>query len=244
MTDSNEVILNEIGESNALIVEKRLEILEKNLYILTGNYRSLKQTIVHFDDPENHLKFIDNRFASEQFASILEVIRKLHNFVASVKSTVELNRNYMRIYYEGQQVIVDYQEVINQKFVGNMTASFVEDLRNFFLHVSRPAVFSSISLQLDDARESPRKLKSSQHVFTLKKMELLESSFEWNPLSIEFLEKQPDDISIMEVCESYFNLIDELYKWLFEELRNIHREDLEWLANKRDELDLGQFPFN
>ena len=64
----------------------------------------------------------------------------------------------------------------------------------------------------------------------------LEKFASWKKLSKQYIEQNPNGINFKEVCEEYYNIIKNLYNWLYLSLDELHKKDIEEYLNLRKRI--------
>jgi len=151
MTNQDELLAlaQEVHKSNAIKYAGRIETLRTNLFVFNRNYQELKNLIEVGNNQEKMLKLWDLRNRRQLETVINEVLRLLHNFLASAKSLVDQTRVVIRTWYKETEFIKEYKTQVTSRFVNNPMTGFIEDLRNFNLHYSLPITHATFSIQID-----------------------------------------------------------------------------------------------
>ena len=158
-----------------------------------------------------------------------EALRLIHNFVASVKTLVDISRNYSKKYLK-DLFIGEYKKTINDKIKKSIAANFIFDLRNFILHREMPTIGNTIDPMTG----------ISNRVY-LHVPKLLEWK-KWSSLAQNFILKQNEKdkrVLIDELANEYILLSEDITKILlraivnsnFSELENVYNEAAKITAN-------------
>ncbi len=230
MTNEDELLAlaKEVHASNALRYAGRIETLRINFFVFDRNYQELKKLINVKDNPRKMHELWDLRNRHQLETVINEVLRLLHNYLASAKSLVDQTRVVIRSWYKETVFLKEYNNQVNSRFKNNLITKFIEDLRNFNLHYSLPITNATFSIQLDkDTGQN-----TLTHSFVLVKSGLLEWSG-WTKEGKAFLGELDDEIDIGNLVDKYYKQILDFHSWLVNRLQEIHKEDLAWLAEMR-----------
>jgi hypothetical protein len=147
-----------------------------------------------------------------------EIFRLVHNFVASAVTLVDHTRNHLKP-YDGTDFVTEY-EMRKATVVVPVTA-FVVRLRSYVLHHKLPILGINTSFE-GDGREG------IQSTTVLDTSKLLEWE-DWTAGARAFLESSPASLVLRSVITDYLDVIDDLYKWLFDQFELLHSSDLaEW----------------
>jgi hypothetical protein len=211
--------------SEALKIESRLGTLGINYFVFETNYEKLKQLLVETQTPDQMWK------SGEVNAIMYELIRLLHNFLASAKMLVSHTRHVMRDWYDGSALLDEYQGEIDKRFAANKLAAFIEDLRNYALHYQLPVTNSKVEV----TPTSDTNGYIEKAAFELSRIELRQWS-KWTK-GRDYLYQSEQDIVIEELVDQYFRQVQDLHQWIASRLATEHAEDLQWLEDRRGELE-------
>ena len=159
---------------------------------------------------------------------IYEILRLLHNFLASAKSLLSQTRVAVPSWYERTDFLKEYYEQVTSRFTNNPITKFIEDLRNYNLHYSLPITHATFSIHFEKETEK----NNMSYSFVLVKSGLLEWS-RWSKEGKNFLRNSGDQIDIGNLVDEYYKQILDFHSWLINRLLEVHKEDLAWLAEMR-----------
>ncbi len=221
----------EVHHSNALKYQGHLITLGENFYVFNRNYQELNNFlgVVKKQETMLHLWDLKNRHQLE--ITINEILRLLHNFLASAKSLVEQTRVVIRIWYKGDDFLEEYKAQINTRFVNNSLIGFIEDLRNFNLHYSLPITNATLSIKIDQKTGN----SITDFSFVLIKTSLIVWTG-WTEKGKDFLSKAKEEIVISNLVDDYYKQIFDFHSWLISSLQEKHKKDLLWLAEMRKKI--------
>jgi hypothetical protein len=148
-----------------------------------------------------------------------EANRLLHNFLASAKSIVEMDRNIIRASL-GQELINTYEAESKLRFAEDPLCQFVQQLRNYCLHVANPIVGSQVSGKGNDFETA---------FLHLVKQSVM-SWTGWNAPARSFLKDCAAHIRLQPIIKSYCEKTDEFRKWIYDLFQNGNKADFEHLA--------------
>jgi hypothetical protein len=221
---------------------KNIELLDMSEMKLRQKLESIKMPMFIFDvnslELKNLLEFITNDPKSESLTLPrnhdklhevqLEILRRLHNFVAASLTLIDHTRYFYKDLYSDSNQFEDYQGRIRDEFEVDPLSQFIKGLRQYFQHYSTPKVVIELSFpQNADGVES---LSIRVLLFT---KDLLEFS-NWNPAARKFL-KNPQ-INLLEVTDLYRAKIKDFYNWFIDRLNEIHQDDLSKVKLKHNEF--------
>ena len=229
MSDSE--ILKEIEKSTAYRIELQLYQFDLNFEMFERDYNDLKESLNIINDPNNLVRLWGDLSKTDELDSlIIDVTRKLINFLAFLKALVDCNRRVIKNEYKDTPFFGEYQKMVTATFDQSSLVQFLEGLRNFFMHYSLMLVRAHQSLSYDDSQG----LLVIENRFLLRKDTLLQWG-KWEK-GEEYLKSLKDNVDIEEITEKYFSLARQFHNWLISSLRTVHTEELEWLKQKRNEL--------
>lgn len=170
--------------------------------IFAGNQNELlKRLSQHTCQGSLRMYGLGHRKALE--AEFQELIRLLHNYVASVLSlrdhTLRIAKRLLGPEYK------TYQAKAVAQFKDDEVPKFLQDLRNYLLHYSH-APMSRVTKWADSTTPPIVSIR-------LPKKELL-SWNGWDPLSRNFIKGQAEDIVLETIVVNYSKRVNEFYAWL------------------------------
>jgi len=230
MTDQDELLAlaKEVHASKALEYKGRIETLRINFYVFNRNYQELKKLIDVKDNPKIIFELWDLQNRDQLDMVINEILRLLHNYLASAKSLVEQTRVVIHSWYKETNFLNEYKSQVVSRFKNNTMVGFVEELRNFNLHYSIPITHATFSVQ----RNEKTGQDTIDHSFVLIKSSLLNWSG-WTKKGKPFLRDSDEQIDIGNLVDQYYKQIFDFHFWLINRLQEIHKEDLLWLEEMR-----------
>jgi hypothetical protein len=228
--DDPAFLLAQVYESDALQIRLRFEALATNFFIFERNYQEMVKWLVAVQHPNT----IDILWAQDKqqdmTTALREVSRLLHNLVASAKTLVDHTRSLIRHWYADSEFLQEYQSEVENRFVGNQTAGFVEELRNYALHYQLPPM----TALLEVGRDSNGRLQPPTQTIALDKAGLLQWSG-WRK-GRPYLDAASDRIALREVIEQYFQNVRDFHQWIQDRLVETHADELRWLEDKRKRI--------
>ena len=167
---------------------KKIEEIERSLYIFDGNFRDLLIDIDEFSKAEN-LVFFDVSNKEKLDRILIEIARRLHNFVAAAISLVEHTRKIISELYIDTAFMSEYQSELEKRIITNELIQFVHDLRNFTLHYELPPVGANLDLN------------KIQHKLIID-VESFKEWDNWKSLPKKFLASQSSNIFLRDLVRS------------------------------------------
>src|SRR5450759_220200 len=116
---------------------RHFQSLELSLCIFDQNYIELRLLILRITDGAvgMHVGQQSNRLLLD--ATLRELGRLLHNFIAAAKSLVDHTRRLYKKHYTNIS-IPEYQEKLRNRFAEDPQIQFVQSLRSYVLHYQVP----------------------------------------------------------------------------------------------------------
>jgi len=124
----------------------RRKIRAFTLNVFQGNLDELRKTCDLIEDPESGLRLIQASMDTGNNAAHMEVLRRLHNFLAAAKSLVDHTRLFIDEHYARTPIQEAYAQKVESDLSQDPLVKFVQDLRNYMLHRDLPASSMSISV--------------------------------------------------------------------------------------------------
>ena len=106
--------------------------------ILAGNIWQLRQLIILLEDPNDPAKVLGLENRQKLQSLFHEVIRLLHNFLASVATLVDHQRNLMKEDFVTENHRDEYERHKKTTFGEDPLARFLKDFRNYITHRGIP----------------------------------------------------------------------------------------------------------
>lgn len=205
-------------------ISGRLQRLHETLRLFSANASELSRMLALHAEPRNAkvLWALKNR---ERFRDLQrEVMRLLHNFVASAFTLVDHTRRIYRKHYEPHDLIPQYSDKKDHAFKLNPLHNFMKDLRQFFLHMEMPIVTAVLEMQ-----SGATHLQLKRHV--------LERFENWSSATVVFLDENAWTVDLARACDSYVANVVAFHDWFRRELEILHARELAVLNAKCEELE-------
>lgn len=172
--------------------------------ILAGNGVELRKLLELLEDSHRalHLCTPDERDQLRMLQS--EVVRHLHNFLASARTLVDHTRAIMKEPFIIEAHRTEYREEVTRNFAGDPLIGFMHELRNFTLHRSIPITSLQLSLhptsgQFDSA--------------VLVDLDQMADWDGWRSAGKAFIGSHRPTIRIMALIDGYEGKIRKFYEW-------------------------------
>lgn len=161
------------------------------------------------------LQNVRSSSVKDDFAN--ELTRRLHNYVASVKTLVDHTRNLMRD-YSSSPTGEEYGQRVKQLKEAPIIL-VMQKLRDYFLHYLIPPY--GVHMEFGDAT------RDEKITCFLNRVAVLEFS-DWPAGARRYLEEDRDDrISLRALVMEYAGTIERLYGWLYPQFEVLHGRDID-----------------
>ena len=189
-----------------------------------GNEQELLRKLEQHADFASLWEFDGLRNRTKLQAEFREIIRLLHNYVASTKSLVDHTRRIARKLLIGKH-LDEYQKRVDSNFKEDSLTTFLQDLRNYLLHVSYPPVNRTI-------RFEPTHIKSVGIELAVKQLLKWDG---WNSRSLDFIKSHDDGIALAGLVSEYSTKVLAFYDWLQKHIEVACKSELDEFWTKHDE---------
>lgn len=213
-------LLDEIEQHPGTQASRAWDSLRRIHSVLLGNQAELTALLDTLERNEGGLavEVIQNvRRSQVQEAFGNEMTRRLHNYVASVKTLVDHTRNLMRQYH-GTPAGLEYDQRVKD-LVDAPIVPLMQKLRDYFLHYKIPPY--GVQMSFDNG--------TGTETFScfLNRPKALDFS-DWPAAARRYLEEHNDDrISLQAIVLEYADAIESLYRWLYAQFEVLHSDDID-----------------
>jgi hypothetical protein len=205
----------------------QLDNLSTSLWVFEQNYREFILLAEKVLKGTMQLTSRDNRMLFE--ASMYELTRLLHNFVASVSSLVDHTRRLYEEHYADRGLFPEYQAEVEHHFVNCSLAKFVQSLRQYTLHYGLPGIALETRILNMETEEMA-------HTLTMPKKNLQGCGFKWAAKAKEFMDGcLGNSIDLLHATDNYHTLVVRFYQWFVSKQHEIHRQDYEVVSRSQEE---------
>lgn len=204
-----EALLEEFRQCKGYRIYHDLVAIQLTFYAFQTNFEELDCLIrLHYKlKIERKLGDFSDRSPLESL--LIELTRRLHNFVFSAKSLVEHTRNFIhRWYNEDSAIKVEYSAEVAKCFGLSGVGAFTADLRNFFGHATSPFIASVIA----GSHPFPDEPRCSLRLDT----EEMHQQRAWSAGAKKYISSHRDGVDLGIYVEEYYELIVRFYYWLSE----------------------------
>jgi hypothetical protein len=168
----------------------------------------------------------NNRETFEAF--LTEVIRLLHNYLASAMTLVDHTRKLFKDEYAGTEFEKEYTKKIDELFVQSPVSRFIQDLRNYSMHRMLPMAGASVAFSEETGMT---------HSIYLSKDKLINWDG-WKQNSRVYLDKQEDSIKLLQLVHEYTKNVMGFQTWFQEKQNEIHSEAMKELEELEKQYSL------
>lgn len=197
-------------------------------YAFQMNFKELLDHIkLHFELQSEH-KLGDFRNDKPLHQFLIELSRRLHNFLCSATTLMDNTRSFVvRAYGRKSQLYKEYRDGFERTIAKRPICYFTDDLRNFFTHVGAPFVTSVMGGSQARGRDS----------YTLQlDTEKMSQSRPWQPEAREYIEASSNCIDLKLYAIDYYSKIIAFQDFLQTRVQYWSREPWERSLAIQDEV--------
>ncbi len=209
------------SEGNRILSE--IDTFRNSYRVFVGNHAALKRYLDHMDMPEVFIRLWDERHRERLDRALWEVVRLLHNYIASVFSLVDSTRRFMRNNYADTRLFVEYEKRIKADFAEAPLHRFLQGLRNYTLHRSLPATKATFNLKRRDDGGFDYSNSFELDVDKLRQWD------GWDKKVRQYLTTLGSTVKLADVIDSYAPVVVRFHQWLGGRLGEEHTETLQEL---------------
>jgi hypothetical protein len=160
-------------------------------------------------------------------AASQDVVRRLHNFVASAASLRDHTRAFYNADYKQGNLMPEYEVRVRAIFGEDPLAQFILNLRQYCQHYRSPHMNYTTVWDQGGAPSSTTAI--------IMKEDLL--AFDgWNLQAKAYLETVADGVDVIAIAVAYRTKVLEFYEWFQTEQERIHRDELSAFGQREAEL--------
>src|SRR5438552_2927183 len=130
------IFQNKIMGTKGWAISERIKPVGIAFYVFNQNHNEIAGALLSYEKPEFSLEIsrVGNQKKLDAFLN--EVVRRLHNFLASAMSLVDHTFVLVRDLYNGKDFEKEYHRERHRIFDLSPEYQFVQQLRNYALHES------------------------------------------------------------------------------------------------------------
>lgn len=205
--------------------------LNTSIYIFDTNYAELRRIIKFLTDDPTGQSLTTARNEDKLRKVQIDVVRRLHNYVASTQSLVEHTRRLHNKLYGDSNLFPEYKKLVSARFVNDPLSQFVQHLRQYCQHYKAPDIGIKVSVQ------------SSEGGFVERRVVFLGLSnlreFDgWNSQVKSYMNGLPEEVDVLGVVTQYRDKVIEFYRWFQSRQLEIHANELARFETKQAKLAL------
>ena len=199
--------------------------LNNSIYIFDKYFVELN-TLLEFMEDEARLQDVLTLDGRPKLVIInRDIVRLLHNYVASAMSLIDHTRRIYRLFFEVNQSFAEYNDRVTKVFIENPLSQFVKSLRQYCQHYKSPNI-----VYLTSFHEGVL-----ENQVCLAKNDLL--LFEgWSSTAKMYLEPIEKNVHITEVASLYREKVISFYQWFQTRYSEILQEEISEFKEKETEL--------
>jgi len=241
MTDladlSNGELLAMRDSAPGMQVEMQLRRLDTSYFVFMGNRQDLDKVVTALSDHDSlWLRAVENR--EKHHTVLCDVVRRLHNLVAAVKTLVDHTRVVLDALDIQGDLKEEYDARVKRDF-GSPEHTFVQKLRDYTLHYRFPPIVDTMHWQVG---EVPGRGTLDMGI-VLDTKQLLDWN-NWNKEERQLIATYEDGgVPLGMVVQRYADAVTQFYRWFFGALRAVYHDELENLRAVEDEI-ARRFPQN
>jgi len=204
---------NKILQTKGWSVSQKIRMLGFTFYILNQNYNELKKALVAYSKPElaQEISRVGNKKKLNAF--LMEVVRRLHNYLAAAISLRDHTHVLVRELYKGTPFEKEYYTERHRTIEGSPQHQFVEQLRNYALHKSIVDTMATTHWDRETGIETSIKLR----------IENFRAWKGWKGPAKNYLKTGPEEVRLLDLIESYTGQLRAFYEWLGKRQQEIHK---------------------
>ncbi|SFH83502.1 hypothetical protein [Halpernia frigidisoli] len=221
-------LLEKLKQSKGYIISKKINLFSLSTYIFTENYNQLINQIELQTNPKGsqEIHSVENR---EKLREVqIETLRFLHNFLASAQSLIDHTRVFVNDLYDDNELFKkEFIKKIELTFTNDEVSTFIRNFRQYLQHFKAPSI-SVVTNLLSKDRNYQRRVMIS--------VSDLQQFSGWKSLAKEYISKHDKNIDLFLVSTTYFNKVNNFYKWFSEKQDSLHKSEFKEMENIKIEM--------
>jgi len=220
-------LMDELQKMPEYQLYTQLQGFSISIYTFDRNFFELREliTVLANDPRADQIYWLQNR--DKLIGVTNDVIRLLHNFVASALSLIDHTRRLYNKLYATSEKFPDYQPRINHDFAQDPLSQFVKCLRQYCQHYKAPNIDVTVSMNKGDEKVAK--------TFNLLVDDLL--TFDgWSAPAKKYLATIDAKVEILKIAIEYRNKVIAFYQWFQARQNEIHLDEFHRFKTKEQEL--------
>jgi hypothetical protein len=220
----------EIGEIKAALarngsaqVIRGLRQLDASYNALKGNFLDFHVLVMEIKQQERALKLMRDEQAGgigvDDF--MIEVSRRLHNYLASAYSQREILDITMPVAFQYSPLLGEYRGAAHERLDQSPLANFIRPLRGYVQHFE--LLVPPVSMHWTLGPPPTFDTKVYLNVEELRQ----DQTSGWNRLSREYISSLGEEVELIDVLKDYQDVIDSFMRWLLTRVDELHRPSLD-----------------
>ncbi|PIQ80573.1 MAG: hypothetical protein COV78_04820 [Candidatus Pacebacteria bacterium CG11_big_fil_rev_8_21_14_0_20_34_55] len=196
-------------------IHQKLRSLNNTEQIFYGNFVEL-HSIDKYIKEHPEIIYVKNRDKTDKFQ--IELARRMHNYLASVKSLVDHTRR-LKKHFNFSKKNNDNYDLKREELLGKSEFYFVQQLREYVQHVELLPTGFEFRIDRKDG-------KDSELITLILFKEGLIGYDGWKSESRSYLKNSIEKIDLISLVSDYTVAINKFYKWFYLEVEMKHKEEL------------------
>jgi len=206
-------LMRRIRASEGERVFWRMEALAATLFVFGENRLGLVKRLTQVEAPGNRAQFFSMRKRETLRLFQMDIMRLMHNFLASAFTLKEHSNVLARELLSGQSLNREYQQEVAELFADSALAGLVQGLRNWMLHKG----LLPVVVRLSATGENGEPVSS-----VVLRIDALKSWDGWNSRARQHLANLTSDPRLCDLVDSYSGLVQQFHCWLERRLLEVH----------------------
>jgi hypothetical protein len=202
------------------IANEKVNRLDVTFYVLNENCKELLAIIEYCEEKSVGIH-------AELIPALREIGRRLHNYVAAVKTYVDHSRRVVEDVYEGQPFLIEYTDQVAQRFTNDGLIRFVHDLRNYTLHRDLPMSIMQISF------DGPTQTMETQVMIDIEALSVWDK---WTSKSREYMAGIGEKASLRGILTRYMTSVEDFRDWFKKRRKELFAEESSETERRRQEI--------
>lgn len=213
-------LMQRIRASEGERVFWRIEALAATLFVFGENRLELVKRLRQVENPGNRARFFSMRNRETLRLFQLDIMRLMHNFLASAFTLKDHSNVLARELLSGQSFNREYQQKVVELFSDCTLARFVQGLRNWMTHKGLLPVVVRLSATGENGGPASS---------VVLRIDDLKAWNGWHSRAREHLANMTSDPRLYDLVEGYSGLVQQFHGWFEKRLLEVHATALQEL---------------
>ena len=215
---------NKIMATKGWAISQRTRPVAITFYVFSQNYNEIRDALSSYEKPEFALEISRVGNQKKLDAFLRELIRRLHNYLASAMSLVDHTFVLVKDLYKGKPFQKEYHRERHRSFDLSPEYQFVQQLRNYALHESIVDAMATTHWDKDTGLDTSIRLQ----------LQRLKAWTGWTGPAKKFVRAAPNDLRLLDLVESYTSAVRQFYDWLSKRQGEMHKDDFDELKTLQE----------